>query len=197
MRLDLAERLRCPRPHAPTPLIVLASEVTGRNLVRGTAGCVTCRLEGRFVGGDLYIGDATVRCGGVSVTIAPRDAALLDRLQALLGLSEPGGVVMLLGAYAGHSIALTERVEVTVVSLDGTLDQLPFTDGTLRATALERSFPAHLAADLARCLSAGGRIVGAADVPLLPGIRELARDEREWVGERDSTSGIVGLQRRR
>ena len=201
MRLDLAERLRCPRPHAATPLVVVASRVEGRELVSGDVGCPACRFEARVVGGDLELAASPGRDAG-----AARSAALpdLDRTVALLGLAEPGGAVLLLDEYARLAGAFAEALDLAVATVDGPAGTavrgveaaLPFVDGAFRAVACGSTTPPPLAADAARCLAVGGRFIGP--VALVPpsGVRVLAGDDREWVAEREAPATVVELRRR-
>lgn len=47
-----------------------------------------------------------------------------------------------------------------------------------------------------RAVQQGGRMIAPADVPVPDDVRELARDEDEWVGEvRVAASGLVPLRR--
>jgi hypothetical protein len=50
----------------------------------------------------------------------------------------------------------------------------------------------------ARVTRVKGRVLAPAGVPMPDGVRELARDDRLWVGERDApASPLVPLQLRR
>jgi len=214
MRLDLAERLRCPAAHPPTPLVIIASEVVERDLVRGSAGCPVCHAEVRVAEGDVWF-DAP---SGAAPRPAPRadDPAALERLTALLGLAEPGGTVLLTGRFATLALPLAAASDVGVVTLGdsegsptpgeghrggfavasvrGALRSVPFSDGTFRAAALDALTPA-LASDAVRAVAAGGRVLGALAVPRPEGVAELARDATEWVGERAAAAPLVPLRR--
>lgn len=216
MRLELAERLRCPRPHAPTPLVVVASQVVERDLRRGEAGCPVCRYEARIVDGDLVDGgprtpaDARPRAAA-SPTASPTEARELERLVALLGLAEPGGAVLLTGGYAALANDLASRCDVAVITdsprasrpledpvaaVLGFTEAMPFTDGTFRAAALAAGTPPALATDQVRCVATGGRVVAPASVDRPAGLRELARDAQEWVAETEARPRVVELKRR-
>lgn len=199
MRLDLVERLRCPGAHAPTPLIVLATEKRDRDLVQGEAGCPVCHLRARIVAGDVLFADASH---------APRvrsseadDRAALDRLEALLGLSEPGARVLLTGRYTRLAAALAHDVDAVVIALnagsaasDGcatvhlSADAVPFTDATFNAVALDAELPAMTVSDALRTLTLGGRVLGRLPLERPADVKELARDSEEWVGEKATTS---------
>lgn len=216
MRLDLAERLRCPADHPPTPLIVIARAKRDRELLEGFAGCPVCHLEARVRAGHVEFpagaGDAAPD------ETAPGGAARgeawspdVERLQALLGLAEPGGAVLLTGRYAALGAALAALADVAVVTmaapavdgLDGVSAVLgaprtvPFTDGTFRGAALDAPLAAALAEDAVRAVAVGGRLVGAAALARPAGANELARDAHEWVAAREAVAQAVPLRRRR
>ena len=214
MRLELAERLRCPGAHAPTPLIVVAQETRERVLRRAIVGCAVCGLEARIVAGALTFPDGLVVAGaegapaadlGGGAAPAEVDAAALERLVAVLHLDAPGGAGLLAGGYARFAAALEASHDVHVVVLasahdtrddprDGT-PSIPFTDATFRAAAVE-VMPPTLLGDLPRVVTPGGRIVAVAGTEPPAGARVLARDEQEWVAESaGGAGGMVTLQR--
>lgn len=209
MRLELAERLRCPNPHAPTPMVVVARAKRGFELVTGFAGCPVCHLEARFEDGDLrFPGEAVPSSAATPNGAMPE----LDRTIALMGLAEPGGAVLLTGRYAALASQLVERLDVSVVLLgtdrrDGASEvaavvrgptaNVPFTDGTFRAAALDGAIPGPLIADLVRTIAIGGRMLATSGHRLPAGLKELARDDLEWVAARESGGAIVELVRRK
>ncbi len=225
MRLELAERLRCPGAHAPTPLIVVAQETRERVLRRAIVGCAVCGLEARIVAGALTFPDGLVVAGaegapaadlrGAAAAVgdlragaappAEVDAAALERLVALLHLDAPGGAVLLAGGYARFAVALEASRDVHAVVLASAHDtrddprdgtpSIPFTDATFRAAAVE-VMPPTLLGDLPRVVTPGGRIVAVAGTEPPAGARVLARDEQEWVAESaGGAGGMVTLQR--
>ena len=213
MRLDLAERLRCPRAHAPTPLVVVASEVVERELRRGVAGCMTCRYEARFEAGDLIAADAVSFAGSHAespATATASDGAATERLATLLGLGDPEGAVLLFGAHATHAHALSAltrvvaivdgvparaTVEDPVAGLVGFGDAVPFSDGTFRGAAVSAGISTSRLAEVVRVTRVGGRVVGPVAIAVPPGLEELARDRQEWVAEVAAARTIVGLSR--
>lgn len=211
MRLELAERLVCPAPHARTPLIVVAEETRERDLVRGTAGCMLCHREGTFSDGSLRF-DREARARGLaspdaSAAGAVDDASLL-RLAALLGLGEARLPVLLAASFAAFAEPLVAQYDalVAVFGVDGPSpsgvgnvsgcgDALPFADGSFHAAALDGAMTAAVMADAVRCVRTGGRVMAAVSLPLPPGVRELARDERYWVSEVLAPAIVVPLRR--
>ncbi len=130
------------------------------------------------------------------------------RLAAQLGLSEPGGIVLLTGSYAGAATELLDLVDVTCILIDEIAedsdaavtfricDRLPLVDNSLRAAAVDESRASvAFLADVARCLRPGGRVVAPAGSAGPASVQILARDEREWVGEVESTEPLTPLRR--
>lgn len=216
MRLDLAERLRCPRSHAPTPLVVVASETVGRDLRRGVAGCVVCRYEARVEDGDLLAegSGAPPRAAADEAGDGAGDGAdpeRIRRLVALLGLAEPGGAVLLLGDAAALATGLADAAGVAVVTdrpgrhrggahpvsaMLGFGDAVPFAEGTFRGAAIGAGVTTARIAAVLAAMVPGVRVVGDASLPVPHGLRELARDQREWVAEVQRVTGVVGITRR-
>lgn len=201
MRLDLVERLRCPRAHAPTPMIVLATEKRDRELVRGEAGCPQCHLRAHVVDGDVSFEGAAPAAGAPATRAVDAVRPALDRLEALLGLAEPGARVLLTGRYTPLATALARDVDAAVIALNATIaasdgsasvhlaePAVPFTDATFNAIALDADLPAATVADALRTLALGGRVVGRLPLERPADVKELARDSEEWVGEKATTS---------
>lgn len=212
MRLELAERLRCPDEHVPTPLVVVAREKRDREIVGGFAGCPVCHLEARFAAGHVRFEEtlSEFMAQGSSI-VGPWWEADLDRTIALLGLAEPGGAVLLTGRYAALGEALSIKADVAVVvmsrvvlpvaseriaAVTGDLPVVPFTDATFRAAAVDAWSPSGFIADAARTVAVGGRVLVPVSAWLPAGLEELARDDREWVAARESSGAIVELKRR-
>lgn len=212
MRLEIAERLRCPRLHTPTALVLVAERVVERELVAGVAGCPVCLNEARIRNGDVWFAGATEPHDKVkeATTVDARaEREALDRLIALLMLGEPGGAVLLTGAYARFASPLAAELDVAVVVMEAEsvmgpavcavhLSEfaVPFSDGTFRAAALDRSLSDELAADAVRATAVGGRVVGALALALPPHVSEVARDQREWLAEREAgPGGVVRIRR--
>lgn len=196
MRIELAERLRCPAAHAPTPLIVVARRVEERELVEGFAGCMTCHLEARVERGVVRIGapHEVAVAGDATDGVAPGPATddTITRAAALLGLAEPGGAVLLAGRYAALAPALRARFDVmtAVITSSGAV---PFADATFRGAALD--LPGITLDDALRTVVVGGRLVAPASAARPIGARALARDDVEWVAEREATGPVVTLGR--
>ncbi|MHB1298892.1 MAG: hypothetical protein ACYC0B_10225 [Gemmatimonadaceae bacterium] len=208
--------MRCPNPHLSTPLVVVARRVVDRELMDGVVGCPVCHLEARVVDGvvtfpgGLQIASEAGPGSGAAGTEPGDSAAELARTGALLGLAEPGGVVLLAGRYGALATRLAQEFEVATIVIRAD-SKVPFSDQTFRAAAIdaaaafqaaadgdvaadaERTPP--LLADAVRAVAVRGRILAPVTVRLPADVKELARDEREWVGEREPAATVVTLSR--
>ena len=205
MFIELVDSLRCLEPHEETWLVAAVTRMDGRHIVDGTLGCPICRRQypilrgsGWFtasapVGGDRRL---TNRAPVVEETMSVRAAALL-------GLTEPGGIVVLGDGWAAYADAIAEMgpahiVVLNVESRDGSPqtvssiivdDRLPFGSGALRGVAVGRELATPmLLASAAGTLRGRGRLVAPAGVSVPDGVEELVRDETDWVAERTAVA---------
>jgi uncharacterized protein YbaR (Trm112 family) len=210
------EALRCPASHAIThaithaasPLIAAVTAREGDDVRTATLGCPVCGAEYPVRDGWVILGDLASPRGAAR----PTDDDLM-RAGALLGLSTPGGVVVLAPSWAEYAHPLVALTDVAVVvvgppagfttgdgvsALAGTR-ALPFAPTSCRAVALDAwvAADADVVASWLAALRPRGRVVATADVAVPHGVREIARDGRHWVAERDAvpTSVPVPLAR--
>jgi hypothetical protein len=134
------------------------------------------------------------------------------RLAAQLGVMGGETPVLLTGdytrvGYALHAwttapqLWLNARVPVTGALQASVLcveqAPLPLGAATLAGAAVDASH-AHASwlSSVVRCIRQGGHLIAPAATPVPDGVRELARDDREWVGEvLTPPSGLVTLRR--
>jgi uncharacterized protein YbaR (Trm112 family) len=209
MFLELVDILRCPRPHEETWLVASSVRMEGRHIVEGELGCHVCHEHYPITDGVARFGErATTSAPDTTPGLAHESAAM--RIAALLGLAEPGGVVLLTGKFGSlaHPMAMmvgdTQLVAVNpaeaigmgdTVSALTTESVLPLANGACRGAAVDATHvdPAFLA-EVARVLKPGARLVAPASCSLPDGVTELARDDREWVGEqRGASSPLVPI----
>jgi hypothetical protein len=200
--LALVDSLRCPAHDEESPLVLSVEEWAGPRIAEGVLGCPVCHARYRIHrGGVDFAPDADlVRHGGGEVNPV--------RLAAQLSLTEPGGVILLTGRYAEAHEELVRFADVTSVLVDAEstaspsavnfqlADRLPFVTGALRGAAIDdtRGSP-DFAAEVARIVRPGGRIVARNPTAVPSGMREIARDETEWVGEAGDRGAPVRLRR--
>jgi uncharacterized protein YbaR (Trm112 family) len=205
MLRDLLDALRCPNSHEESWLVAMVYEAEGPLLTRADLACPVCAAEYTITNGIARFGEP----------LAGRDDGAPDpvRLAALLGVTEGQLPVLLSGRYTRCGNALSDLIAVPYVwvnapqaSRPGTPglsqllvhDRIPLGVATLAAAAIDATHatPAMLAS-VVRAVQPGGRVVAPADVPLPDGLRELARDQEEWVAEVTTrASGLIELRRR-
>lgn len=198
MFIDLIDILRCPRPHEQVWLVASSTSMDSRHIMEGELGCHVCEAHYPIHAGVADFGSWENERHLARSSAPPADSAAL-RLAALLGLTEPGGIVLLVGDSGGlaHPLAMlvgdtqllvvnpAERIGIADnVSALTTSAALPLANGACRAAAIDAT---HASPDflneVTRVLRSGARLVAPATVSLPDGIAELARDQSEWVGE--------------
>ena len=195
MFIELTEFLRCPEDHDDAFCIVLPDEMVGRTIMRGVIGCPACRREYPIRNGVAEFG-RYVAAGSAPAT-APADP---DTVAALLGLTNPGGCVILRGSAATLAAALAERLGgvhlVGINAPDGTevspaltlLNhqwKIPLRSAVARGVVV----PADMAqaawlGEGARVLLRGQRVVVAGEDVVVPGLEPVATGRGLWVGQK-------------
>lgn len=203
MFIELVDALRCPVPHEEGWLVAASTRMEARHIVEGTLGCPVCSAEYPVRDGVV---DFRQRRGTVS-SAPPGDPDVALRLAALLSLTDGQGFALLLGGWGAHAAQLAALVETPLVLVDPPADvpgapgisvircdgTVPVAPTSARAMALDERDPAAV-----RCVRPGGRVVARASVSLPPDVRELARDDAMWVGERTASApDLVTLHVRR
>ena len=213
MFLELVDSLRCVRPHEDSWLIARADLLVGRHIVEGELGCPLC--EARYA---IREGVADFTADVARPADIPRaarsarerstesDQALALRAAALLELTEPGGLVILAGDWSDSAESLLELIEgVQFLALDsgtelrsgGALslariaDVLPLAASCVRGIALDDAHATpSLLAGAARALVPNGRLIAPSSTPVPDSLRELARDEEQWVAAAAPPSNV-------
>lgn len=177
----------------------------GPFLIEAELACPVCGAEFRVIDGTAHFDAASAEIGG--------DTPDATRTAALLGLTEGALPVLLTGRYAGAGASLGELVPLPQVWLNPPAgipappvpcsalvvrERLPLGVETVAAAAVDA---AHAAPDMlesiVRAVRLGGRVLAPATVPMPAGLKELARDDAEWVAEVTvRASGLVELRRR-
>lgn len=210
MFIELVDALRCPVPHEESWLVASATRMEARHIVEGTLGCPVCHAEYPVRRGVVDFRRAPSAVGTRSHG-APRDPAEVMRLAAFLGLAGEGGFAVLLDAWGSQASALRELVETPLILVDPPAgvegepgvsvllsdESIPLATGAARGTAIHGDAPFR-ASEAVRITRGGGRLVGPSSAVLPAGVRELARDDTLWVGEREPVpSPLVTLHVRR
>jgi uncharacterized protein YbaR (Trm112 family) len=201
MFIELVDFLRCLSPHEDTWLVAAVMRMDGRHIVEGTLGCPVCRRAYPIANGVAWFTDREP--GGADLerltTAGPAVDEQITRAAALLGLTEPGGLIVLGGSWARFADAAAELGAAHVVVLNAQASEsspqevsalvvetkLPFSSGSLRAAALGSELAApRLLTAAAQALRSRGRLVAPAHAPVPENVEVLARDDTDWVAER-------------
>ncbi len=202
MLIELTDLLRCPADHPEVHCVMGTGEMMGRSVMRGMVGCPVCKAEYRIEGGVARFGsaDAPER----SASPLPEASAL----HAFLGLTGPGGYVVLVGSAASaaaglagqqggvHFVGINAPAEVSegpALSLLESSGAIPLRTASVRGVIVgpERATPAWLA-EAVRVLLPGLRLVVLSEGGEAAGIERLATGPGVWVGQKRSAGSAQG-----
>jgi uncharacterized protein YbaR (Trm112 family) len=210
MFIELVDALRCPRPHEESWLVLSATRLEARHVREGTLGCPICHAEYPIDGGvaDFRVKERTAPIEAPAMPDVPE----AEELAAMLALTDSLGFVVLIGSWARRADALLDLLDAPPLLLvdppqDVTIGpglsglradtELPIATGAARGAAVDDASRARIES-AARTTRAGGRLVAPVHAALPGGVRELARDSRVWVAEREATpSAPITLHVRR
>jgi hypothetical protein len=208
MFLELVDSLRCIRPHEDSWLVARADLLVDRHIVEGALGCPICAARYAVRDGiaDFRQDPARTPSARRGTNSDDTRQSLALRAAALLGLTEPGGLVVLAGEWSACAYALVDIAEgVHLLALDpatalesgGALsiatipDVLPLAQASARGIALDATHATpELLAGAARALAPNGRLIAPSSAPVPDSLRELARDEQHWVASAAPPSNI-------
>jgi hypothetical protein len=188
-------------------------------MVAGVLGCPICQVEHEVRGGVLHWA-AAASAGAASdfdangaapfaAPMLPVDSNEIARVGALLGFGEATAPFVLTGQAADTATGLLGIADAALVLLDPPDDtpaafttvirgapKVPLAARSTRGVLLEGGW-ARTAQALAvvETLVDGGRLVAPVSVAVPAGVRELARDARQWVAERVGGGVPIPLRR--
>jgi hypothetical protein len=202
--VDLADALRCIRPHEPAALITSVDRLAGRQIITGSLGCPVCDARYPVIDGAAVFDAAASERSRGAPPVPPVTEAGVIRIGALLDLIDPAGWVLLEGETSAAGAALHALLDTAVVLLNPPgpvplgaelsviyASVVPFSPGLLRGAALSAAVDRQLAESVVPALRAGGRIMGPTAVPVPSSVAELARDAHGWVGTRRAGTDVV------
>jgi len=183
--------------------VVVPLEMTGRMIVRGIVGCPVCRREYPIQRGVVRFGAA----GAAAEPAAMGAASDPEVIWALLGLSGPGGFVVLVGSAARLARALAERMGgVHFVGVNAPADvecsavltllahpsTIPLRSSAARGVVLGAGWAREpWVGEGARVLLGGLRLVAVADAVSVPGLDQLAAARGMWVGQKSGQESAL------
>jgi uncharacterized protein YbaR (Trm112 family) len=190
MFIELTDHLRCPADHEESYLVLLPDRMDGRTVREGRLGCPICGRTYAVAEGILDLG------GGIP---EPPAATLLEpeALTALVGLSGPGGYLVLVGRPADRSAEVSElNPGVGLVAVNPGTEveggpttsvirsaMLPLKSRSMRGVVLGSPYGSdpRWVAEAARVVLPGLRVAGEGAVPG-SGIDLMASAGGVWVG---------------
>jgi hypothetical protein len=191
MFIELTDHLRCPADHAESYLVLLPDSVQERWVRTGRLGCPVCGRTYLLSGGVLDLGGGDVALPGTTLLSA-------EALTALVGLSGPGGWLVLAGrpALEWREVArrnpgvglvavnppseVADEPGISVVR-SGTL---PLKSRSMRGVALGGPFGGdpEWVREAARVVLPGLRVAGEGPVPDPGALELMAAAGGAWVG---------------
>ena len=192
MFIELTDHLRCPRDHPEQFLVLLPSRMDGRRVLTGELGCPVCGTVVHLIDGIADWGDASPSTTDTGLTA--------EAVTAFLGLSGPGGFVLLTGGVTSLAPALARLLPgVRLVLVNppvGTADsevasvlraaRVPVKSASMRGAVIGADmtgFPDRVEACLAAVLP-GLRVVGEGGDPPAAGVEVLGESEGCWVAKK-------------
>lgn len=200
MFIELIDLLRCINAHEDTWLVASFETVANRFVLEASLGCPSCSAHYPIHRGiaDFSAGMALPSCEAERSAASHTREGLATRAGAYLAATEPGGTIVLGGAWAYAAQELSAMAEVRVLALNapdevkeseavGLLrvgSEIPVAPGSVLGVALDAWFPARAVASAVRAVRPGGRIVGPAVVPAPAELSVLAHDDSYWVARK-------------
>jgi uncharacterized protein YbaR (Trm112 family) len=190
MFIELTDHLRCPADHAESYLVLLPDRMDGRSVREGRLGCPVCGRTYPLVSGILDLGGESPDAPG-STLLEP------EALTALVGLSGPGGYLVLVGSPADRWPEVSELnpgVGLVAVNPGPEIAEapgisiirsamLPLKTRSMRGVVLGSPYGGdpRWIADAVRVVLPGLRVAGEGAIPSA-GIDLMASAGGVWVG---------------
>ena len=205
MFIELIDAIRCPADHPASVLVAAFEKIVDRDVVEGMLGCPVCRSEFQIRDGELRL-VTTAMPAPATRALNPDEDAM--RLAASLDLRHETGFAILRGAWCALAERIAEIAPTHLVLLDPPLNTprgpgrsiihaggtVPFAPASAVAATIDDDERAYA---LAIAVRTGGRLVGPSNLKVPATVRELVRDDRWWVGEKENASAPIALGRAR
>jgi uncharacterized protein YbaR (Trm112 family) len=191
MFIELTDHLRCPGDHAESYLVLLPGEMHERSVRAGRLGCPVC-------GRTYVLTEGVLDLGGGDAVLPESTLLTPEALTALVGLSGPGGYLVLVGEPAAAWREVAERNRgVGLVAVNPPADVkdepgisvlrsalLPLKSRSMRGVVLGSPFggDSRWVSDAARVVLPGLRVAGEGPVPDPSSLELMAAAGGAWVG---------------
>ncbi len=196
MFIELAEFLRCPADHEEQSYCVIVPDQMLDRVVRsGSIGCPVCKREYPIVDGAALFDGVPPQ----ELETEPADAPVPKAIRALLGLTGPGGYVVVVGSAALIAEPLaallrdTHLVAVNPPDLEWSSTssalcsqgRIPLRDSMARGVVVGVEHATeHWLRECARVLLNGLRLVVLSEDVTVDGVEQLAVGDGMWVGRK-------------
>jgi hypothetical protein len=204
MFIELIDAIRCPADHPPSSLVAAFETIIDRDVQVGMLGCPVCRSEFQIRNSELWL-VTTAMPSPATRPINPEEDAL--RLAASLDLRSETGFAILRGAWCALGDRISDISPTHLVLLDPPLNTprglgrsiihaggtVPFSPATAVAATIDDDERAYA---LSLTVKPGGRLVGPTNLALPRDVKELVRDDRWWVAEKENATAPIQLGRR-
>ena len=214
MHIELAELFRCLEDHAPTWLVVSAFRSHNRIVLDGMLGCPLCGAEYPIEAGVVDFTQSSEPAGNVSEATGandvhrPHESHCEDtvdvmRVAALLNLGSSSSLFAIEGSQIKLALDLQSITPVRLllinpddqesaeaalrtgdspspIAIMRVAKRVPLAEQSLAGVLLRSGSPESYVS----LLRPDGRLVSPIGFDIPSGIAELARDDRQWVGER-------------
>jgi hypothetical protein len=191
MFIELTDHLRCPADHAESYLVLLPDELRERSVRVGRLGCPVCGRTYTLTQGVLDL-------GGGEISLPETTLLTAEALTALVGLSGPGGYLVLVGRPAADWPEVARRNRgVGLVAVNPPSDvvdepgisvlrsaAIPLKSRSMRGVVLGSPFGGdpHWVREAARVVLPGLRVAGEGPVPDPGALELMASAGGAWVG---------------
>lgn len=191
MFIELTDHLRCPADHPESYLVLLPDALQDRSVRAGRLGCPVCGRTYTLADGVLDLDGGDIRVPGDTLLTA-------EALTALVGLSGPGGYLVLVGRPAAGWREVAERNRgVGLVAVNPPSDvvdepgisvvrsaALPLKSRSMRGVVLGSPFGGdpRWVSEAARVVLPGLRVAGEGPLPDSGTLELMAAAGGAWVG---------------
>ena len=191
MFIELTDHLRCPADHAESYLVLLPDEMHERSVRAGRLGCPVC-------GRTHEVKEGVLDLGGGETALPETTLLTPEASTALVGLSGPGGYMVLVGRPAAAWREVADRNPgVGLVAVNPPADVadqpgisvlrsevLPLKSRSMRGVVLGEPFGGdpRWVEEAARVVLPGLRVAGEGSVPQPDTLDLLAAAGGAWVG---------------
>jgi hypothetical protein len=204
MFIELIDAIRCPADHPPSSLVAAFDTIAERDVISGMLGCPVCRSEFQIKQGELWL-VTTAMPAPATRALNPEEDGL--RLAASLDLRSETGFAILRGAWCALADQIAAISPTHLVLLDPPLNTgrgpgrsvvhaggtVPFAPATAVAATIDDDERAYA---LSLTVKPKGRLVGPTNLDVPRDSREITRDDRWWVAEKENATAPIAIGRR-